>query len=683
VSADARHRIGELRDLIRQHDYRYYVLDDPSVPDAEYDRLMLELRALETQHPELISADSPTQRVSGQPAAGFAAVRHRIPMLSLDNAFSEEDIRDFDRRVRTRLGREQDTIVYCAEPKLDGLAVSLTYRHGTLALAATRGDGTTGEDVTANARTIRAVPLRLHGSYPDEIEIRGEIFMPIAGLARLNAAAAAAGEKLYANPRNAAAGSLRQLDPRITGKRTLEAFFYGYGYWTDPPASQTAMLQQLARWGLRTNPLVRAVHGVEGCLQFFRDIGARRAGLTYQIDGVVYKVDARADQEALGYVARAPRWAIAHKFPAEEALTQVRDIEFQVGRTGVLTPVARLVPVQVGGVTVSNATLHNFDELSRKDVQIGDTVSVRRAGDVIPEIVRVLPERRTAEVHPVVLPTHCPVCGAAVVRVAGEAAARCSGAFSCPAQRMEALRHFASRRALDIEGLGDKLIEQLVDEGLVHEPSELYQLDATRLIELARMGEKSVAKLLAAIERSKQTTLPRLLYALGIPGIGETTARALADHFGTLEAIQHADLEHILEVPDVGPTIGASVHSFFADERHRRQLTQLRRLGVHFAEGPPARRAEQAALPLHGVTVVLTGTLTGLTREEAAERLTALGAKVSSSVSRRTRYVVAGADPGSKLSRAEALGVSVLDEAGLMRLLETGAAQDADADTDG
>src|SRR6185437_1587318 len=502
----------------------------------------------------------------------------------------------------------------------------------------------------------------------------GEIFMPIAGLAKLNEAAAAAGEKLYANPRNAAAGSLRQLDARITATRTLQAFFYGYGFWRDPPATQSAMLQQLARWGLRTNPLVRTVHGVEGCLEYFRDMGARRSELPYQIDGVVYKVDARTDQEALGYVARAPRWAIAHKFPAEEALTQVRAIEFQVGRTGVLTPVARLAPVQVGGVTVSNATLHNFDELARKDVQICDTVSVRRAGDVIPEIVRVLPERRTGQVHPVTLPSQCPVCGAAIVRVEGEAAARCSGAFSCPAQRMEALRHFASRRALDIEGLGEKLIEQLVQQELVHEPSELYQLDATGLIELARMGERSVAKLLAAIERSKQTTLPRLLYALGIPGVGESTARALAEHFGTLESIQHASLEQILEVADIGPTIGASVHSFFADERHRRQLTQLRELGVRFPEGPPVRQHEQSALPLHGVTVVLTGTLTGLTREEAAERLTALGAKVSGSVSKRTRYVVAGADPGSKLARAEALGITVLDEAGLMQLL-AGAAE--------
>lgn len=677
MSGSAQHRIAELRDLIRQHDYRYYVLDDPSVPDAEYDRLMLELRALEAQHPELISADSPTQRVGGQPASGFAPVQHQVPMLSLDNAFSEQDIRDFDRRVRTRLGREQDTILYCAEPKLDGLAISLTYRQGRLARAATRGDGATGEDVTANVRTIRTVPLRLRGDCPRLIEIRGEVFMPFAGLQRLNEAAAAAGEKLYANARNAAAGSLRQLDARITAARTLEAYFYGYGHWSDPPATQMQMLQQLARWGLRTNPLVRSVHGVEGCLAYYHDIGARRATLAYQIDGVVYKVDARADQELLGYVARAPRWAIAHKFPAEEALTQVRDIEFQVGRTGVLTPVARLAPVQVGGVTVSNATLHNFDELARKDVRIGDTVSVRRAGDVIPEIVRVLPERRTRAVHPVVLPTHCPVCGALIVRVEGEAAARCSGAFSCPAQRKEALRHFASRRALDIEGLGTKLIEQLVDEGLVREPSQLYELKAAQLMELARMGEKSVGKLLAAIERSRQTTLPRLLYALGIPGVGETTARTLAEHFGTLQALQGAGVEQILEVPDIGPTIAASVHGFFADERHRRQLAQLRALGVSFPEGPPARAQERAALPLQGVTVVLTGTLSGLTREQAAERLTTLGAKVTGSVSKRTSYVVAGADPGSKLARAGQLGVTVLDEAGLMQLLQGVAADKA------
>ncbi len=669
MSPDARLRIGKLRDLIRQHDYRYYVLDDPSVPDAEYDRLMIELRILEAQHPELISADSPTQRVSGQPAAGFAPIEHRVPMLSLDNAFSAQDIEAFDRRVRTRLGRPEDAITYCAEPKLDGLAISLTYRHGRLALAATRGDGTTGEDVTANVRTIRAVPMQLRGAAPGEIEVRGEVFMPFAGLQRLNAAAQKAGEKLYANARNAAAGSLRQLDPRITATRMLEAFFYGHGYWTDPPATQTGMLKQLVAWGLRTNPLVRKVQGVAGCLAYFEDIGAKRASLPYQIDGVVYKVDARADQEALGFVARAPRWAIAHKFPAEEALTQVRDIEFQVGRTGVLTPVARLAPVAVGGVIVSNATLHNFDELARKDVQIGDTVAVRRAGDVIPEIVRVLPERRTGDAHPVRLPTRCPVCGSAVVRVEGEAAARCSGAFLCPAQRKEALRHFASRRALDIGGLGTKLIEQLVDEGLVEGPSELYTLTVSQLTGLARMGEKSGAKLLNAIEHSKHTTLPRLLYALGIPGVGEATARTLAEHFGTLRGLQGADVEQIIEVPDVGPTIAASIHSFFADERHRRQIARLRQLGVQFAESVPSRAAESETLPLAGVTVVLTGTLKHLTRDEAEQRLQALGAKVTGSVSKRTSYVVAGADPGSKLARAQALGIAVLDEAGLKGLI--------------
>ena len=671
MTSDARHRIGELRDQIRGHDYRYYVLDEPSVPDAEYDRLMLELRALEARHPELITEDSPTQRVGGQPAAGFEPVQHCVPMLSLDNAFSDEDIEGFDRRVRTRLGRPDDTMVYCAEPKLDGLAISLTYRRGQLVLAATRGDGATGEDVTANVRTIRAVPMRLQGSAPEQIEIRGEVFMPFAGLQKLNDAANKAGEKLYANARNAAAGSLRQLDSRITAARTLEAYFYGYGYWVDPPASQMQMLRQLASWGLRINPLVRTVQGVAGCLAFYQQVGDKRASLPYQIDGVVYKVDARADQEALGHVARAPRWAIAHKFPAEEALTQVRDIEFQVGRTGVLTPVARLVPVAVGGVVVSNATLHNFDELARKDVQIGDTVAVRRAGDVIPEIVRVLVERRTSEVHPVTLPTRCPVCGSAVVRVEGEAAARCTGAFNCPAQRKEALRHFASRRALDVEGLGTKLIEQLVDAQLVQEPSGLYELKAEQLTVLERMGEKSAAKLLAAIEQSKATTLPRLLYALGIPGVGESTARALAEHFGTLNALQDASVEQIVQVSDIGPTIGASVQSFFADERHRRQLERLRELGVSFPEGPGAQpiAAGPPALPLQGTTVVLTGTLVGLTREQAEERLRALGARVSGSVSKRTGYVVVGADPGSKLARAQALGVPILDEAGLVALL--------------
>ncbi len=668
--SSAQRRCAELRRLIAQYDYEYHTLDSPSVPDAEYDRLMRELVALEAQYPDLITPDSPTQRVGGQVAAEFAPVHHRVPMLSLDNAFSEVDIEAFDRRIHTRLARGDEPIDYCAEPKLDGLAVSLIYRDGRLTLAATRGDGATGEDVTANVRTIRAVPLTLRGEAPAELEVRGEVFLPFAGLARLNAAAAAAGEKPYANPRNAAAGSLRQLDPRVTARRPLQAFFYGYGFWEKPPATQSAVLTQFASWGLPTCPEASTVRGVQGCLQYFRRMSTRRASLAYQIDGVVYKVNARADQEALGFVARAPRWAIAHKFPAEEALTRVRDIEFQVGRTGALTPVARLEPVAVGGVTVSNATLHNYDELTRKDVRPGDTVTVRRAGDVIPEILGVVLDRRPALARAVPLPAHCPVCGAAVVRVEGEAAARCSGAFSCPAQRKEALRHFASRRALDIEGLGTKLVDQLVDLGLVAGPADLYALDAAHLGQLERMGDKSAAKLVAAIERRKHTTLPRLLYALGIPGVGESTAAALASYFGSLDGLLSAPLEQILEVEDVGPTIAGSVRDFFADTRHREQLRRLRELGLTFPEPGPAPRRVASTLPLSGKTVVLTGTLAGMTRDEAAERLIALGARVSSSVSAKTSYVVAGAEAGSKLARAQALGVPVLDETGLLELLK-------------
>jgi len=665
----AARRALELRELITKYDHEYYVLDRPSVPDAEYDRLMRELIALEAKHPELIAPDSPTQRVSGQVGAGFAPVRHRVAMLSLDNAFSESDIEAFDRRIRTRLGRPDAAIDYCAEPKLDGLAVSLTYRQGKLALAATRGDGTEGEDITANIRTLRSVPLALRGPAPAEIEIRGEVFMPFEGLRRLNSAAAAAGEKVFANARNAAAGSLRQLDPRITATRPLEIFCYGYGYWEDPPARQSEMLAQLARWGLRVSPEVRSVHGVAGCLEYFRAIGAKRATLAYQIDGVVYKVESRADQEALGYVARAPRWAIAHKFPAEEALTVVREIGFQVGRTGVLTPVARLEPVAVGGVTVSNATLHNMDEIARKDVRVGDTVVIRRAGDVIPEIVSVLLERRPAGTQVPQLPARCPICGAEVVRIEGEAAARCTGAFTCPAQRQEALRHFASRRALDIEGLGHKLVEQLVEQDLVRSPSDLYALTLQQLSELERMGEKSASNLLAAIEHSKHTTLPRLLNGLGIPGVGETTAKALADRFGSIEALQAASLEEIHAIEGVGPVLAASIHGFFADERHRAELKRLRELGLAPAETAPRAPEALAAQPLAGMTVVLTGTLATMTREEVADQLRARGAKVTGSVSKNTSYVVAGADPGSKLARAQELGVTVLDEAGLKELL--------------
>jgi DNA ligase (NAD+) len=671
VKSGAHRRIAALREELAHHDYRYYVLDDPELPDAEYDRLMRELRALEAENPELITPDSPTQRVSGEVAQGFAEVRHGVPMLSLDNAFSDQDIEAFDRRIRTRLGAGEEPLEYSAEPKLDGLAVSLRYRAGELALAATRGDGTTGEDITANIRTIRAVPLRLRGVAPALLEVRGEVFMPLEGFRRMNAAAAAAGEKVFANPRNAAAGSLRQLDARMTAKRPLAVFFYGTGQWREgePPASQSALIGQFKDWGLPTNPETRLVRGVSGCLEYYRAIGARRSALEYQIDGVVYKVNSRALQETLGFVSRAPRWAIAHKFPADEALTVVREIEFQVGRTGVLTPVARLDPVQVAGVTVSNATLHNMDEVERKDVWCGDTVVVRRAGDVIPEVVRVLLERRGADAKPVRLPAKCPVCGSPVVRVEGEAAARCSGAFTCPAQRKEALRHFASRRALDIEGLGDKLIDQMVDQELLRAPSDIFALDSKALIELERMGEKSAANLLAAIEHSKHTTLPRLLNGLGIPGVGESTAAALATHFGALEALQAASAEQILAVPDVGPVIAASVQGFFADRRHAREITRLRQLGLEWPEGPPASARRAPPGPLDGVTVVLTGSLDGMTREQASERLAALGAKVSGSVSKKTSYLIAGAEAGSKLDRAQALGVVVLDESGLNTLL--------------
>jgi DNA ligase (NAD+) len=631
----------------------------------------VELRTLEAQHPDLLDADSPTQRVSGKVAAGFAEVRHGVPMLSLDNAFEDEGIVNFDRRVRERLGRVDDEIIYVAEPKLDGLAVSLTYRHGRLAVGATRGDGATGEDITANLKTIGAVPLQLRGSVPDEVEVRGEVFMPYKAFEALNAAQVAAGDRSYANPRNAAAGSLRQLDARITQSRRLDVYFYAVGRFEggERAGSQSALLEQLASWGLRTNPETRRVSGVQGCLDFYHALGARRASLRYQIDGVVYKVDARGDQEKLGFVSRAPRWAIAHKFPADEAQTLLRDIEFQVGRTGVLTPVARLEPVQVAGVTVSNATLHNMDEVTRKDVHIGDTVIVRRAGDVIPEIVRVLPERRQAGARVPVMPETCPVCGSRVVRVEGEAASRCSGAFTCPAQRKEALRHFASRRSLDIEGLGDKLIDQLVEQDIVHMPSDIYELDQPKLLGLERMGAKLAVKLLAAIQRSRQTSLPRLLNGLGIPGVGESTARALADHFGSLAALQAASLDEIQAVPDIGPVVGASVASFFADAGHRKELEKLRALGLTWPEGEVSAARKQA-LPLTGVTVVLTGTLDGITRDEAAEQLIARGAKVSGSVSKKTGYVVAGADPGSKLARAQELGIPVLDERGLRELLQ-------------
>jgi DNA ligase (NAD+) len=661
-------RVRALRAEIARHDYRYHVLDDPEISDAAYDDLMRELRGLEAADPGLVTPDSPTQRVGAEPRAGFREIVHRLPMLSLDNAFGREEVVAFDRRARERLGDDAE-LEYEAEPKLDGLAVSVTWRDGLLEQAATRGDGSKGEDVTANIRTIASVPLRLRGDAPALFEARGEVFMPVAAFARMNADAALRGEKTFVNPRNAAAGALRQLDPAITAARPLAICFYGIGALegAEAPATQSGGVRWLRELGLPTSPEARVVRGVEGCLAYFEDIGARRSRLPYQIDGVVYKVDRLADQRKLGFVSRAPRWAIAHKFPADEAETTVRDIEFQVGRTGALTPVARLEPVFVGGVTVSNATLHNMDEVRRKDVRIGDAVAVRRAGDVIPEVVRVFPERRPADARELALPATCPVCGSAVVRAEGEAVARCSGGYFCAAQRRERLRHFASRLALDIEGVGEKLVDQLVDAGLAQSPADLYALDAARLEALERMGEKSAARLLEALERSKTTTLARFLYALGIRDVGESTALALARHFGSLDALIAADAERLLQVEDVGPVVAGHIVEFFAADANRAVVARLRAAGVHWPESAtPSRALEQLA----GLTFVVTGTLPTLSRDEAQQRLRAAGAKVAGSVSRKTSYVVAGVEAGSKLARAQELGIPVIDEAAMLELLK-------------
>lgn len=665
---DAQRRIAELRAQIRHNDYRYYVLDDPDLPDAEYDKLMLELRALEAEHPDLLTPDSPTQRVSGAPVAAFGVVTHAVPMLSLDNAFADEEVLAFDRRIHERLGSDaQADIEYVAEPKLDGLAVTIIYRHGELERAATRGDGVKGEDVTANVRTIHKVPHHLKGQPPEVVEVRGEVFMPVKGFERMNRLLRAQGEKVYINPRNCAAGSLRQLDPRITAKRPLDMFFYAIGRFEGGslPDTQWGLLKAFEKWGLPICPDATVVKGVDGLLGYFRAMGGKRAALSYQIDGVVYKLNRRADQERLGFVSRAPRWATAHKFPAEEAVTTVQKIEFQVGRTGALTPVARLEPVFVGGVTVSNVTLHNIDEVRRKDVRAGDTVVVRRAGDVIPEVVRVV--KHASDSAPVVeLPKRCPVCNSEVIQAEGEAVARCTGGFTCRAQRQEALSHFAGRRAMDIEGLGDKLIERLVELDLVKSPADLYALTLEQLSELERMGEKSAAKLVQAIDRSRDTTLPRFLFALGIRDVGEATALALAQHFGKLEPLLSASADEIQQVQDVGPVVAAHVAAFFASPEHLKVIARLREQGLRW---PDVARPSVAGQPFMGMTFVITGTLDSMSREEAQEALLALGAKVSGSVSKKTRYVVAGADPGSKLKKAQELGVEVLDEAKLLELL--------------
>jgi len=668
----AAERVAVLRELLERYNHRYHVLDDPEVPDAEYDRLMLELKGIENDHPQLRSADSPTQRVGAAPVAAFGAVRHRVPMLSLDNAFSDEEVRDFDRRVRERL-KTTEPVRYSAEPKLDGLAFSAIFDEGIFVQGATRGDGETGEDVTQNLRTIAALPLKLRAATPGAavprvLEVRGEVFMPVAGFERFNQQAVARGEKPYVNPRNAAAGSLRQLDSRMTAARPLDLFIYGVGYveGVELPTRHTELLQQLKLWGFKICPQSRAVESVDDCLEYYRSLGAARAGLPYQIDGVVYKVDDMELQRRLGFIARAPRWALAHKFPAEEALTTVLNIEFQIGRTGALTPVARLEPVFVGGVTVSNATLHNMDELERKDVRVRDTVVIRRAGDVIPEVVRVMTERRVLPTPDLtLLPARCPVCDSPVLRAADEAVARCSGGRRCAAQRREELIHFASRRAMDIQGLGEKLVDQLVERDWVKSPADLFDLTAERLATLDRIGEKSARKLAAAIVAAKRTTLPRFLYALGIRDVGEATAANLAAYVGDLDALRRALPEEIQSVPDVGPVVAANVAAWFADGENAIIVDRLMACGVSWPDVVKVKGGS-----LEGKVFVLTGTLSGMTRDAAQEAITARGGKVSGSVSKKTDYVVAGADAGSKLSKAQTLNITILDEAGLLNLLK-------------
>jgi len=663
-------RIAQLRAEIEHHNYLYYMQDEPAIPDAEYDKLFRELQALEAQHPELLSVDSPTRRVGGAPLKSFAEVQHSTPMLSLNNAFSDEEVRAFDARIREVLGVQ--TVEYAVEPKFDGLAINLSYRQGVFVQGATRGDGSTGEDVSENLRTVRAIPLRLQdasgATIVTDIEVRGEVLMFNRDFDKLNAQQRANDDKEFVNPRNAAAGSLRQLDSRITASRRLSFFAYGIGRCEGLtlPAQHDQQMVWLQQRGVPVAEQRRVVHGVEGLLDFYREIGTKRAALPFAIDGVVYKVNDIALQQRLGFVARAPRFAIAHKFPAEEAMTTLLDIDVQVGRTGVLTPVARLAPVFVGGVTVTNATLHNEDEIRRKDVRIGDTVIVRRAGDVIPEVARVVLERRPLDVREFVMPKVCPVCGSHVTRQADEAASRCSGGLFCPAQRKQALLHFASRRAMNIDGLGDKLVEQLVDAGLVHTSADLYQIGMSAIANLEHMGEKSAIKLLDAIEHSKHTTLARFIFALGIRNVGEATAKDMAMHFGTLDNLLTADVERLQRVRDVGPVVAQSMVDFLSEAHNREIIKQLRSLGVQWDEHEP--QADKI-LPFSGKTFVLTGTLPTLSREQAKEMLEALGAKVSGSVSKKTDYVVAGAEAGGKLEKALALHVAVLSEDELLILI--------------
>jgi DNA ligase (NAD+) len=667
ATAAVRDQIRRLQEEIERHNYQYYVLDQPLISDAEYDRLFRELQALESSHRELVKPDSPTQRVGAAPLSAFAPARHRTPMLSLSNAFDPDEVAAFDRRVREALGVE--AVEYSAEPKFDGLAVSLTYERGILTQGATRGDGYTGEDVTANLRTVRAIPLRLRlDTVPEHMEVRGEVLMRKVDFEALNRMQRERNDKQFVNPRNAAAGSLRQLDARITARRRLYFVAYGLGGGNGIPPfrRQSEMLEYLARAHFPVANERQVVTGLDGLLRYYDAIAKKRARLAYDIDGVVYKVNDLAAQVELGYIARAPRYAIAHKFPAEEAETIVEGIEVQVGRTGALTPVARLKPVFVGGVTVTNATLHNEDEIRRKDVRIGDAVMVRRAGDVIPEVVRVLPDKRPADTCSFHMPHHCPICGSAVERLEGEAVARCTAGLYCPAQRKQALLHFASRRAMDIEGLGEKLVDQLVDGDIVRTPADLYSLDTHTVSRLERMADKSAANIIAAIERSKRTTLPRLIYALGIRNVGETTARDLALHFGNIETLRDADMEVLQQVPSIGPVVAHSIVQFFSEPHNRDVIEQLRGAGVAFERTETRRKSST----IEGKSFVLTGTLPRLTRDEAAQKIQEHGGRVSASVSKKTDFVVAGADPGSKYDKAVKLGVTILDEDGLLELLD-------------
>lgn len=661
-------RLNTLRNEINSHNYLYYVLDNPEIPDSEYDRLLNELTDLEHQHPELITSDSPTQRVGATPLDSFSEVQHEVPMLSLGNAFTDQDMEDFDRRIRE--GVESENIEYAAEPKLDGLAISLLYEKGILIRGATRGDGRTGEDVTLNIRTIDAIPLKLRGKdFPPVIEVRGEVVMPKAGFEKLNQQQLEKNEKPFVNPRNAAAGSLRQLDPKITATRPLSFYCYGIGLidGISLPNKHSQIMEKLKSWGLRINPESKVVKGLKGCLAYYETLAAKRNDLPDEIDGIVYKVDDIEQQNIMGFVSRAPRWAIARKFPAQEEMTKLLAIDIQVGRTGALTPVARLEPVFVGGVTVSNATLHNQDEIDRLDVRVGDSVIVRRAGDVIPQIVSVVKSKRDGKPRRFHLPDTCPVCGSETARFDDEAVTFCTGGLYCEAQRKEAIKHFASRRAMNVDGLGDKLVEQLVDEGLIHTIADLYHLDVERLVQLDRMAEKSAKNLIDSLEHSKKTTLARFVFALGIHSIGETTAQTLANHFTTLDKIMNADEESLLAIPDVGPIVAENVMTFFKQAHNLEVVEQLISAGISWPKIKTKSADEQ---PFLGKTFVITGTLATMGRNDAKAALQELGAKVSGSVSKKTDYVVTGENPGSKATKAQELGITILDEKAFTEILK-------------